>query len=61
MDFVVGGGIGEVTIHAWNGTEYAQVGETTGQGCNGGGHDLRVQQRRDHRRRSVANFDRGAT
>ena len=34
MDFVVGGGIGEVTIHAWDGTEYVQVGETTGQGCD---------------------------
>ena len=51
MDFVVGGGIGEVTIHAWDGTEYVQVGVTTGQGCNDGRHDLRVQQRR---RRSTA-------
>ena len=34
MDFVQGGGIGEVSIRAWDGTEYVQIGESTGQGCN---------------------------
>ena len=35
MDFVQGGGIGEVSIHAWDGTQYVQIGVSAGQGCNG--------------------------
>lgn len=34
MDFVIGGGIGEVTIHKWNGTEYVDVVTLNGEGCN---------------------------
>ena len=34
MDFVVGGGIGEVSVRVWDGTEYVAVGDSTGQGCN---------------------------
>jgi len=34
MDFVIGGGIGEVTVHKWNGTEYVDVVTLNGEGCN---------------------------
>jgi Prealbumin-like fold domain len=35
MDFLNGGGIGSISVHDWNGTEYIQVGDSTGEGCNG--------------------------
>jgi len=35
MDFVQGGGIGEVDVRSWNGTEYALAGAAVGEGCNG--------------------------
>lgn len=35
MDFVQGGGIGEVDVRSWNGTEYALAGAALGEGCNG--------------------------
>ena len=35
MDFVTGGGIGSISVHEWNGTEYVQVGDSAGEGCNG--------------------------
>jgi hypothetical protein len=34
MDFVNGGGIGEVDVHEWNGTEYVLQGTAGGEGCN---------------------------
>jgi len=34
MDFVSGGGVGSISVHEWNGTEYVQVGDSTGEGCN---------------------------
>jgi Prealbumin-like fold domain len=34
MDFVTGGGIGSISVHDWNGTEYIQVGDSSGEGCN---------------------------
>jgi hypothetical protein len=34
MDFVTGGAIGSISIHEWNGSEYIQVGSSTGEGCN---------------------------
>jgi len=35
MDFVQGGGIGEVDVRSWNGTGYALAGVAAGEGCNG--------------------------
>ncbi len=35
MDFVQGGGIGEVDVRKWDGTEYAFAGAAVGEGCNG--------------------------
>jgi len=34
MDYVQGGGIGEVSIRQWNGTEYVLAGSAQGEGCN---------------------------
>jgi hypothetical protein len=36
MDFETGGAVGSITVHEWNGTEYVQVGDSTGEGCNPG-------------------------
>ncbi|MGH9149587.1 MAG: prealbumin-like fold domain-containing protein [Acidimicrobiales bacterium] len=33
MDYVQGGGIGEVHVREWNGTEYVEVGIAGGEGC----------------------------
>ena len=35
MDFVQGGGIGEVTVREWNGSQYVLEGVAGGEGCNG--------------------------
>src|SRR5262245_12762249 len=35
MDFLNGGGIGSISVHDWNGTEYIQVRASSGEGCNG--------------------------
>lgn len=34
MDYVTGGGIGEVSVRDWSGSEYVQVGVAAGEGCN---------------------------
>ena len=34
MDFVQGGGIGEVTVREWNGSQYVLEGIAAGEGCN---------------------------
>jgi hypothetical protein len=34
MDFLRGGAIGSVTVRAWDGDEYVQVGLAAGEGCN---------------------------
>jgi hypothetical protein len=34
MDFE-NGGVGSISVHDWNGTDYVQVGDSTGEGCNG--------------------------
>ena len=34
MDFVQGGGIGSISVHEWDGTEYIQIGLSGGEGCN---------------------------
>jgi len=34
MDFVVGGGLGEVSIHEWDGNEYLLVDTIGGEGCD---------------------------
>lgn len=34
MDFVRGGGIGEVTVREWDGTQYVLEGALGGEGCN---------------------------
>ena len=34
MDFVQGGGIGSISVHEWDGSEYIQVGLSGGEGCN---------------------------
>ena len=35
MDYVQGGGIGEVTVREWNGSQYVLEGVAGGEGCNG--------------------------